>query len=207
MPTAERPAGLKEAYPTKDGRLVHVTPVGIEHLRAHPSIIPLLDEAMASVTLPSDGSKYLGEIDLGRPLEKTTRLVVPDIGMDGEGLFAFRKGRMAATRVTFEQAQNTDMVSTVVIIASPPVGVPDKYILRTAYIGKPSPMEPWAGAFSSEQEREQAEHFWQTHALVYDPAAMEAPFTSTWREVIAQAKQAFAEKAAADVKKKARGTI
>jgi len=182
-PVIERPPGLKEAYATKNGELIHVTRIGAEHLAAHPTVIPLLDEAMPLIELPSDGSKLVSQVDLKRPLEEKSLITTPDIGLDGEDWFAVRSNRQGASRVTMEKP--TEMISTVVIAAWPPVAEPTKYILRTAYIGTISPQEPW-NAMGEEVQKKSIE-FWTTHAMVHSPETMGEPFRSTWRKVLAEA--------------------
>lgn len=182
-PSVEPIPGLKDEYPTKDGRAIHITPIGREHMRAHMSVIPLLDEAMAQVELPKDGSGIAVAVDLHRPLEKATKVETPDIGLDGEAWFAKRHNRLGATHIVLD-GDSEQMVSTVVIIAKPPVADQNKYLLRSAYIGTTSPPEPYA--VKTEEERAVALGHWSTHALVYTPSDMGAPFRSTWRQVLAE---------------------
>lgn len=172
---------FQDAYQTKDGGKIVLNAGTKEHLAAHPEAALYLQEAFVLVELPQDGSELSLNVDLNRPLGKAGCLVVPEVGLDDVAQFAFRKARRGASRIVIPEGE-LPTVSTMAIKAVPTKD-PKIYRLITAYVGGLAPREPWD---ASSEQLEESIQFWSRHALVYTPAVMSEPFSSTWREVIAQ---------------------
>jgi hypothetical protein len=191
MPTAIEPDDaldkqpiqlLQDAYPTKDGGKIILNAGTKEHLTAHPEAARYIQEAFALVELPQNGSELSLDVDLHRPLGRSGCLVVPEAGLDDVAQFAFRTARRGASRIVIPEGE-LPMVSTLAIKAIP-TKYSKTYRLLTAYVGTLAPREPWD---ASPDQFEESIAFWSCHALVYTLAVMGEPFSSTWREVIAQA--------------------
>ena len=152
-----------------------------EHLKAHPGIIDLIPEIASRVILPTDGSRLASQISLGRVVGHSSLIKVQKIGLSETTWFAVRKNRMKASRVVLDAGlADTDLVS---IVANP---VEKKYYeLVTAWFGAMTPKEPWdPGLADDPAVYEESINFWCRHALVHDPAVMDAPFESMWGKII-----------------------
>lgn len=153
------------------------------HLRAHPEALGLLEELAGLLTLPRDRSFVLRTVDFGRVIGRSGAVVLAkEDGLDEPVTFAKRIGRDIPSRVEVG-AQGAEVATLVVVAgAEEAEGI---YTLYTSYAGEePAPREP-ADPSLSESDREVALRWWQSHALCYqEGAGWEAPFTSTWREVL-----------------------
>lgn len=151
-----------------------------EYFAAHPEAVALLDEAIARITLPTDGSRLEVTVDLGRELGPNGCVRVTDIGLDGIGLFSQRPKRPGMSRVVVLAPEEIPAASTFVVVGKP-MRDPGTYRLITAYVGIQAPAEPWGG--KTPEDRERLLGFWRSHALVWNDT-MDEPVTATWREAM-----------------------
>src|SRR5690242_15079037 len=87
---------------TATGEPLLITSAARAHLQAHPTVWPVLAEAVARLTPPAVDQPRAFEIDLQRPLELATLLPTPPIDIDTPVSFAVRINRAHASRVTDE---------------------------------------------------------------------------------------------------------
>ena len=124
------------------------------HVQTHPSVLPVLGEALAQVK-SDDRSFMVTEVDLGRVVGKNIRVKTTD---SDEILFAKRPGRLGLTR--FVKNREPEPCSRVVLVLK--CLSEGAYVLITAFIGTRCPAEPW--------DRNADEHsvpFWNSEALVW----------------------------------------
>lgn len=171
---------LRKLYPTACGGKLVPFDNAAEYFAAHPEAVALLDEAIAKIVLPTDGSRLEISIDLGRPLGPAGCVEVADIGLDGAGLFAQRPKRPGKSRVVVLPDDEVPTVSTFVVVGKP-MRNPGEYRLITAYIGTQAPAEPWGG--KTAEDRARLLEFWRTHALVWNDTMAQAE-PGTWRQAM-----------------------
>ncbi len=163
------------------GRTVFIPLRATRMMQAQPEVLRVLEEAIARIELPRDGSELGVEVEMEEPLAKNRLIQVSPVGYDEMCDFAFRVGRYKPSRVA--RAEPDEVVSTVVLRAVKNMKADGTYVLRTAYIGTLSPREPWACNDEGELS-EKSFPFWSGHALAYDQATMSRTFRASWREVI-----------------------
>ena len=151
-----------------------------EHLMAHPEVYDLLDEAIAKLTLPTDGGNLAVEVEMGRIVGRSGVVATAPIGMDEVTTFALRPNRRKPSRVAV--GVEGPEITRVVIYAGPTEEM-KVYKLFTSYVGDLSRKEPWDPNLV-ESERAASIGYWTTHALVHIPNLMGDPFMSTWNDVL-----------------------
>lgn len=171
---------LRDEYHAQNG-VIRLTKQSQSHMAAHPEVNDeLLAEAIAGITLPTDGPLLKVEVDLGRVIGVRTLVETFKIDPDEPALFAHRNGRGKPTRTVHGDGTPC---STVVVSADRDAVTGD-YILYTAHIGKSVPCEPHDPNLSrGSPEFEEALTFWCTHALVWE-ASMQEPFEATWNNIL-----------------------
>jgi len=155
------------------------------HLMAHPTVWPVLGEAVARVALPETENACSVEIDLGRRLQRSTLLPAPILDLHTATSFALRHNRAYPSRVTEEAPTTWD--STVVLRVRR-TDASSPFELATAYIGALSPLEPWDPHIASQADFQIALDFWSRHGLVYDDQVMQPVFISNWGEILRKAR-------------------
>lgn len=162
------------------GGTIVITDKVIEHLGAHPEVTTILEEAIKRVSLPTDGSKLSEKVEMGRIVGRSGCALTISIKTSDTALFALRRARRKASRIVLDHVGPE--VSYLAVIAGP-TDNPKEYKLYTAFVGEPAPKEPWDSSLTDE-ERPESIRFWTTHALIYDEAVMDAPFRSTWDDIL-----------------------
>jgi hypothetical protein len=176
------------ALTTATGVPLLITSAVRAHLVAHPTVWPVLAEAVARLTLPETENLCAVEIDLGRPLQRASLLPAPSLGLDTLASFALRHNRAHPSRVTEEAPTSWD--STVVIwVKRAAASAP--FELATAFIGKLGPLEPWDPHLASRADFQIALDFWSRNALVHDAQIMQSIFISSWGEILRKAQSPF----------------
>jgi len=118
---------------TATGAPLLVTSAAQAHLEAHPTVLGVLTEAVARLTLPEAENVRAVEIELGRPLERATLLPAPSLELDTSASFALRRNRAHPSRVTEETPTTWDS-AVVIWVKRANAGAP--FELATAFIGK-----------------------------------------------------------------------
>lgn len=149
---------------TATGVEVYIGEDTLKHLEAH-SDVKLEDVAEAIKAFDYVSPFRIGMVDLGRVVGKNNCVEVSD---GDKVLHLHRKGRQGTTPIVFsKEAADTSIVT---------VGVckddDGKDTLFTSYYGVLAPKEPWDRHLKDE-ERPEAEEFWSTHAIVYNPELIE----------------------------------
>lgn len=130
------------------------------HCDVHPVDDTLLKEALSKITPSGNFAKELVSFD--RVIGKSTCVTVDETDTI---VMAYRKGRLGPTPMVLNR--NPSDCSTLVVILKKIVN--DEYIIVTTFIGGLSEREPWDPAIKpGSAERQKAEAFWSTHALIYD---------------------------------------
>ena len=176
-------------FKTKCGGAVVVPWGRQQHLRAHPDVLDVLDEAISKIELPTDGESLKTTVDLGRVIGRAGAVETDPIQYDEPAWFAHRIGRDGPSRVVLDT--EGPEVSTVAVLASQAKDrgtgeiQPGKYTLVTAWVGSAeAEREPWDKGIKTERERQAALRYWCSHALVYDKEVMGEPFQSSWKEIL-----------------------
>lgn len=163
------------SFRTACGGVILLTDETVRHLEAHPEAAALLEEAIAKIVLPTDGSDFFKTVvDLGRVIGQTACVEITD----GSSLFAVRRGRTEPTRVVIDVAK-PDTTQFVVLARKGTLG---DWLLITGYAGADAPREPHDSYFEDglgDGEFEEALCFWSRHALVWDES-MGPVYESTW---------------------------
>lgn len=90
-----------------------------------------------------------------------------DTGSEDEIVMVYRKDRSGQTpMVKNRETEPCDSVMVVMAREDPPYD--DDFKMITAYIGKESPREPWDPGISTKKDRQEAEEYWNSHAIVYN---------------------------------------
>jgi hypothetical protein len=180
----ENSLGVEE-FLSADGKEIFITKETRKHLLAHPDVLEYLEEAIGKVKIPDGMSQFEEAIDLGRIIGKSLLVEAKDISSDEETEFALRVGREWPVRVALEaQGIECDSVTLDIIYDNNL----KKYRLRTAYIGYPTPSNPYYIADKNSQDYKEAIEFWCCHALAYDPKIMGKPFKASWNSVLTRAR-------------------
>jgi hypothetical protein len=131
------------------------------HVATHPSVLPLLSEALSRIY--SEGrDNIVEEVDLGRVVGETICVET----RDGDDIvYAQRPNRFGLTRFVKNRQPEPCSVVTVCLNKAENNG---HFILATAYVGHRTPAEPWDTEWASEQ----SVPFWNTHALIWDKEAI-----------------------------------
>lgn len=173
-----------KVYITACGGSIVVLPKAEDHLRAHPEVQTLLQEAIGRVRLPQDGSFLAVEAQMGRVVGRSGCVATPHIRFDDPASFALRTGREKPSRVVLD-AEGPE-TTKVVVLAFASKESRGQYVLVTSFVGELAPKEPWDRNIRSQEELQESLDFWCSHALAYDPSVMGEPFASTWRRVLGQ---------------------
>lgn len=123
----------------------------------HPGVEALLPEALPRIN--SQQRDYIvAEVDLGRTVGRQT--CVETTG-DDEVVYAQRPNRKGLTRFV-KGRESAPTSSLTVILMRQKDAMEPTYITMSAFVGKPSEMEPWdAKATPASAE------YWKTHALIW----------------------------------------
>ena len=177
-------------YQTKCGGQI-IVPWGTQkHLKAHPDVLEVLEEAIGKVVLPTDGSFLKTAVDLGRVIGHSGGVGTAPVEFDEQCLFAQRIDRAGPSRVVLDAISPEVSIVSVLAFQAKDRGTGEiqvgKYILATSWIGGLGMMEPWDPNIekSGQETFEECLRYWSTHALVYDEEVMGKPFTSSWKEVL-----------------------
>lgn len=121
----------------------------------------LLAEALAQVRVVPDEQRIKQTIDLGRVIGACTRV---ETRAEDEIVFAQRPDRDGLTRFV----KNRQPEPTTLLTISLRRTVQGDYEIRTAYLGEPGHIEPWA---APKERYQDAVAFWSQHALCwgYEP--------------------------------------
>ena len=79
----------------------------------------------------------------------------------------YRKGRMGMTPMV--KCRKPEPCKSLVIIIRKDKERENCYRLITCFVGEDSVREPWDVTIQTDEERKASEHYWATHALVYNP--------------------------------------
>lgn len=125
------------------------------HLASHPTVVPLLCEALGRIH--SAGRETMAEqVDFGRLVGQTVRVKTRE---GDEIVFAQRPGRKGLTR--FVKNRQPEPCSSAVVCLER--GQEGKYVLLTAFVGSRCPAEPW----DKEWVTEDSVPFWNSEAMVW----------------------------------------
>ncbi len=127
------------------------------HMEQHKSAVPFLAEAIGKIDFRPYYDMVVVGVDMGRIVGVTTCVQTRP---DDVIVFERRYNRRGKTR--FVKGRTPEPSRYVTIIASKRTKT-----LVTAYIGTPSPREPWDN-FESEGDWYNAVAFWENHALIYE---------------------------------------
>lgn len=83
-------------------------------------------------------------------------------------VMVYRKGRSGMTPMVKNREMEPSNTVTVVLRKDRSIRDKNVYETLTSYIGEGSPREPWDPNLISEEDRQECEDFWHSHALVYD---------------------------------------
>lgn len=134
------------------------------HVQSHPTVLPLIREALASVH--ADGrNEFAEEVDLGRVVGETICVETAKDGSDDKIVYARRPPRRGLTR--FVKNKRSAPCRHVTVVLKKITG--GGYLLMTAYIGRRSPAEPWDQKWATEESF----RFWSTHALMWNKEEIE----------------------------------
>lgn len=135
------------------------------HISGHPTVLAVLKEALLRIHSLSRERIY-EEVEFGRVVGDS---MCVDTSAHDVIIHAQRQNRNGLTR--FVKFRPAEPCSTVVVILARETE--EKYVLRTAFIGKMTPAEPW-----DEASTEDSISFWRSHALIWDEANI-VPGTET----------------------------
>lgn len=154
------------------GQLADGTPVfdrPDSHLSGHEEARPWLPKAFAQVKLSDfEQGTWAGVCELGEFLGWST--CVP-VSLQDEVIYAVRRGRTGWTRFVRNRKGEPCTSLKMVLRWSPDQEV---VLLRTAFIGRNSPPEPWSsGAAESPEALQNSRDFWARHALIWDDSVID----------------------------------
>lgn len=158
----------------------------LQHLEAHPNVLPHLSVAILRTRLPRDGRKLRKTVDLGQSIGFSDCVRTKKIGWNEPTTFALRLHRQRPSRVIsgVRRREPTNRVSLIAVPYSP--NLDRTYRLCSAWIGELAPMEPWdSGLQQRPAALQEAVEYWRRHALVYDPQVMGPITNTTWEQVCA----------------------
>lgn len=148
---------------SKDGQDVFVLAEN-EHMAAHAAVSEaILGEGVGKIEV--NGRPFLMDtVDLGRIVGVDDCVAVTDA--DDVRLLQ-RKSRRGLSRIVFGREAEPTRLLTIGICLD------DDGLLTvfTGFFGAKAPKEPWD--CKNDNERSESEAFWATHALVYNPEALE----------------------------------
>ena len=140
---------LADGIPVIDRWNSHLT----THLKAYPLLGELLPLALNQIT--SDARDFLlSEVDMGKVVGKSICVATT---MSDQIIFAQRPNRKGLTR--FVESREPEECSKIAVILKKADGY---YVLLSAFVGGPTPPEPW-DKFASPESLP----FWNSHALIW----------------------------------------
>lgn len=135
-----------------------------EHMKAHESITDsLIAEAVSKIEYREPF--MMVAVDMGRIVGNDS--CVP-VTLSDNIKMMYRKGRTGKTPIVFDREPEETSLLTVGICKDDD-GLNTVF---TAFFGVLAPKEPWDPRLK-EEEKAESESFWLTHALIYDPAAID----------------------------------
>jgi len=135
------------------------------HFHGEGGLTPeLLSKALG--TINTDERDFLKEtVTFDHPVGEQTCVKV---GPEDDIVKVYRKGRSGQTPMV----KNREAVpcNSVIVILKKDNSIHEKnaYELITSFIGEESVREPWDPNLQTEEERQQSQDFWNSHALVYN---------------------------------------
>ena len=150
---------------TKDGVRVFNRTDDETHLHSEGGLTPELVES-ALLAIDSGGRDFIRESVKFDHVIGGQACV--DVGPEDEIVMVIRGDRGLPTpMVKNREPKPTDSV-TVVMKKEDAEDEGGFYEIRTAYIGEPSPREPWDPSIKSREEQKRCQDFWDSHALLFD---------------------------------------
>ena len=150
-------------HTTRCGQVVKINK---HHLRAHPDVLPFLNEALDKFDYSQlkEGEVFRQEVEMGRIIGLTGCVRT----VDGDQIcHAIRKGREWPSRFVMNLIGEQCKTVTVVMKAGRPGMFDRPHCLLTAYIGYIAMREPGDPSIETEEEFAASMKFWSTHALVW----------------------------------------
>jgi hypothetical protein len=146
---------------TKNGVDVYADSYTLEHMGAHTGVnMEHVKESIRAVSM--EGTFLRQSVDLGRPVGYDSCVEVTNKDLVGH---FFRNGRDGKTPIVFGRQPEPTTEGILGLCIDRPDG---KATAWGYFYGKDAPKEPWDPRMRDE-ERQDAEQFWSTHALVYNP--------------------------------------
>lgn len=144
------------------------------HPAGHPHREDLLSETISKIVLPEGSTFHRETVDLCRTIGKDHLVETTD---EDYIVYLRRGNRTGETRMVLKEAADTSFVTIILCVARKDEETPDeligKWVVVTLFEGQPGEREPWDNAFIDADvdagiaaEKEKAEAFWATHALV-----------------------------------------
>lgn len=172
-----------EKFISANGKEIFVTAEIRRHLSAHPDVLEFLEEAVSKANIPEGTALFNEAISLGRKIGISICVETEKISPNEETDFSLRLEREFPSRISLESKGDPCDSVTLKIKFDQQSG---KYFLETAFIGLPTPSNPYYADRASNEYKESLD-FWCSHALAYDPEIMEKPFKSSWNSILTRA--------------------
>lgn len=154
-------------FMTKDGMRISIPASTMEHMEAHKDVdFAILNEALKKISFKGDFLKTA--VDMGRVIGTTSCV---EVGPEDDISYYYRKNRAGKTPFV-KGRDKKDTSKIVIILRKTSKGIP---ILITSWYGDIAPMEPWDARRKnlSDEEIEECDIFWNTHALIYDESMID----------------------------------
>ena len=146
---------------TSDGKRVYSRPMS--HVHTEDGIdYEMLEEAIPGIET-GDKERVEAQIEFDHIIGFDKCI---EVGPDDDVKMVYRKNRMGQTPMVIGiSPEETNLLQ---IILKKDRFDQNKYILATTFLGKIAPREPWDKSIETEEERQECEEFWKTHALILD---------------------------------------
>lgn len=187
------PSPVHELRPGKiaraDGACLFLLSRTVKHMAAHPDVtFNFIRAAFERTELPVSRKSLKSEVDFGRVIGRTSKVITDSIDPYDTATFAYRFGRRYPSRVVVGVPKPTTSILVLVAERDPARGEA-AWVLETAYFGTNAPLEPLSGRVFRDNPETRASvlQFWCSHALIYDPGeCVTQPFRSSWAALSAR---------------------
>lgn len=162
----------------------------------HQGVMPIINEVISKVNL--EGTFVRETVNMGKVIGKDHLVETVD---DDIIVYMKRGNREGKSRMVLKNADDTTFVTIILCVANEG-DFHDDWVVVTSFEGKPGEREPWDDSLKTEEQKEAAEAFWSTHALVpteeeleqikkekkeaieYAFSGLATPYLNTWNDEV-----------------------
>lgn len=174
------------AFRTACDRHIMVRPRALRALETNRVPLALLKRALHQVELPKKGV-LRKTISFEENIGENRLVEVSHMTTETEGWFASFHGQGLPAHVALVPSSGVqDHRLTVLARPFSANNGRKNFDLISAWVGPLAPSQPWDPTITKYSDALESLDFWTKHALIWNSRQMQAPFRSTWKEVLSK---------------------